>query len=86
MLLTSKNHRTSDLVRLLAMFSSATAKSEKCSTKLSTSGLVTTSSTLIMLEDNLQWLLPDYNKTPAIAVEQALSNLIAVVRIYFFEI
>ncbi|XP_043479640.1 serine/threonine-protein kinase 11-interacting protein isoform X2 [Leptopilina heterotoma] len=78
MLLTSKNHRTSDHVRLLAMFSSAIAKSEKCTTKLSTSGLVTTSSTLIMLEDNLQWLLPDYNKTPAIAVEQALSNLIAV--------
>lgn len=79
MLLTSKNYRKSDIVRLLAIFSSAIAKSEKCTTKLNTSGLVTTSSTLIMLEDNLQWLLPDYKKTPAIAVEQALSNLITVV-------
>ncbi|XP_051160698.1 serine/threonine-protein kinase 11-interacting protein isoform X2 [Leptopilina boulardi] len=78
MLLTSKNHRQSDLVRLLAIFSSAIVKSEKCTTKLNTSGLVTTSSTLIILEDNLQWLLPDHNKTPAIAIEQALSNLIAV--------
>ena len=75
---TSKNHREEDPVRLLAMFSSAIVKSENGSTKLNISGLVTTSSALIMLKDNLQWLLPD-KKAPSIAVEQALNNLIAVV-------
>jgi len=79
-LLTSTvNYQVEDSVRLLAMFSSAVLKYQNVITKLKLSGLILTSSALVILEDNVQWLIPSSNRVPLAIREQAMSNLIAIV-------
>jgi len=79
-LLTSTvNYQIEDSVRLLAMFSSAVLKYQNVIIKLKLSGLILTSSVLVILEDNVQWLIPSSNRVPLAVREQAMSNLIAIV-------
>jgi uncharacterized Rmd1/YagE family protein len=61
------------------MFSSAVLKYQNVITKLKLSGLILTSSALVILEDNVQWLIPSSNRVPLAIREQAMSNLIAIV-------
>jgi len=74
------NYQTGDTVRLLAMFSSAILKSQnQVTTKLKLSGLILTSATLVILKDNVRWLIPDSDQVPLVAREQTMSNLIGIV-------
>lgn len=75
----SKNHKEEDATRLLALFSSAILKSTHETQKLKVSSLIITSSTLVVTQDKVQWLLPGNNKLPSIVAEQGMSNLIEVV-------
>ncbi|XP_011346025.1 serine/threonine-protein kinase 11-interacting protein isoform X2 [Ooceraea biroi] len=78
LLMSTANYQAEDSVRLLAMFSSAVLKYQNITTKLKLSGLVLTSSALVILEDNVQWFIPGSNRVPLAAREQAMSNLIAI--------
>lgn len=73
------NYKTGDVVRLLAIFSSAILKYQNVITKFKLSGLILTNAILIILEDNVQWLIPGHDQVPLIAREQTMSNLIAIV-------
>ncbi|XP_044002674.1 serine/threonine-protein kinase 11-interacting protein isoform X2 [Aphidius gifuensis] len=75
----SAYHRNGDAVRILALFSSATLKLEDNEKKLNIGGLVITTSSLILTEDKIHWLLPESNETPIKFTEQAISNLIEVI-------
>lgn len=75
----AKNYKQDEPVRLLALFSSAIIKFSDQTVKLNVSSLIITSSTLVILEDKIQWLLPGSDQIPAIQYEQAMSNLIEVV-------
>lgn len=79
LLTNTANYQTGDVVRLLTMFSFAILKHQNITTKLKLSGLILTGLALIILEDNIQWLIPDSNQAPMIAREQSMSNLIAIV-------
>lgn len=79
LLTSTANYQAGDSVRLLAMFSSAVLKQQSDTVKLKLSGLIVTGSALVILEDNAQWLLPDSDRVPLVAREQAMSNLIAIV-------
>lgn len=86
LLTSAANYQAGDSVRLLAMFSSAVLKQHSNTVKLKLSGLIVTGSALVILEDNAQWLIPDSERVPLIAREQAMSNLIAIVsnsRLFF---
>ncbi|KAL0117693.1 hypothetical protein PUN28_008833 [Cardiocondyla obscurior] len=72
------NYQTGDTVRLLAIFSSAILKCQNVSTKLKLSGLIVTGATLVILRDDVRWLIPGNDKEPLIAKEQAMSNLIGI--------
>lgn len=73
------NYQTGDIVRLLAMFSSAILKHQNVTTKLKLSGLIVTAAALVILKDNVQWLIPDSDQVPLVAREQVMSNLIGIV-------
>jgi len=73
------NYQIGDIVQLLAMFSSAILKHQNVTTKLKLSGLILTSTVLVILKDNVQWLIPSSDQVPLIAREQAMSNLIGIV-------
>lgn len=79
LLTSTANYKTGDVVRLLAIFSSAVLKYQNVITNLKLSGLILTNAILMILEDNVQWLIPGSNQTPLIAREQTMSNLIAIV-------
>ncbi|XP_014477087.1 PREDICTED: serine/threonine-protein kinase 11-interacting protein isoform X2 [Dinoponera quadriceps] len=72
------NYQAGDAVRLLAMFSAAVLKQQSDIVKLKLSGLIVTSTALVILEDNAQWLMPDSDCVPSVAREQVMSNLIAI--------
>ncbi|XP_039312896.1 serine/threonine-protein kinase 11-interacting protein isoform X2 [Solenopsis invicta] len=72
------NYQNGDIVRLLAMFSSAILKYQNVTTKLKLSGLILTDAMLVILKDNVQWLIPSSDQVPLIAREQAMSNLIGI--------
>ncbi|XP_029166715.1 serine/threonine-protein kinase 11-interacting protein isoform X2 [Nylanderia fulva] len=74
----TSNYQTEEVVRLLALFSSAVLKRQNVTTKLKLSGLILTNTILMMLEDNVQWLIPGSDQAPVIAREQTMSNLIAI--------
>ncbi|XP_058800960.1 serine/threonine-protein kinase 11-interacting protein isoform X2 [Phymastichus coffea] len=74
----SKNHKEEDAIRLLAIFSSAVLKFAHETQKLKVSSLIVTSSTLIITQDKIHWLLSGSNKLPSIVAEQGMSNLIEV--------
>ncbi|XP_032680725.1 serine/threonine-protein kinase 11-interacting protein isoform X2 [Odontomachus brunneus] len=78
LLTSTANYQAGDTVRLLAMFSSAVLKQHSDIIKLKLSGLIVTNSALVILEDNAQWLMPDSDRVPLVAREQAMSNLIAI--------
>ncbi|XP_072763614.1 serine/threonine-protein kinase 11-interacting protein isoform X2 [Anoplolepis gracilipes] len=78
LLTSSDNYKTGDVVRLLAIFSSAVLKYQNVIIKLKLSGLILTNAILMLLEDNIQWLIPGNNQAPLIAREQTMSNLIAI--------
>ncbi|KAL6424267.1 hypothetical protein ACFW04_009830 [Cataglyphis niger] len=78
LLTNTANYKTGDVVRLLAIFSSAVLKYQNVITNLKLSGLILTNAILIILEDNVQWLIPGSNQTPLVAREQTMSNLIAI--------
>lgn len=79
LLTSTANYQADDSIRLLAMFSSAVLKHQNVTARLKLAGLILTSSALVILEDNVQWLVPGSNRTPVAAREQAMSNLIAIV-------
>lgn len=79
LLMSTANYQAGDTVRLLAMFSSAVLKQHSDIVRLKLSGLIITNSALVILEDNAQWLMPDSDRVPLVAREQAMSNLIAIV-------
>ncbi|XP_034937673.1 serine/threonine-protein kinase 11-interacting protein isoform X2 [Chelonus insularis] len=79
LMMASKYYRTNDAVRIFALFSSAKLNLENQPVKLKIGGLLITTSTLILTEDKLNWLIPDSNNDPAKLTEQAMSNLIEVV-------
>ncbi|XP_071565929.1 serine/threonine-protein kinase 11-interacting protein isoform X1 [Temnothorax nylanderi] len=72
------NYQTGDTVRLLAIFSSAILKGQNVTTKLKLSGLILTGVTLVILKDNVRWLIPGSDQVPSVAREQAMSNLIGI--------
>ncbi|KAL6262037.1 hypothetical protein P5V15_007129 [Pogonomyrmex californicus] len=78
LLMNTANYQTGDVIRLLALFSFAILKHQTVTTKLKLSGLILTNSTLVMLKDNIQWLVPGSDQMPLIAREQAMSNLIGI--------
>lgn len=75
----SKYHRDGDAVRILALFSNASLKLEDHEKKLKIGGLVITTSSLILTEDKIHWLLPESCESPVKFTEQAISNLIEVI-------
>ncbi|XP_018393306.1 PREDICTED: serine/threonine-protein kinase 11-interacting protein isoform X1 [Cyphomyrmex costatus] len=72
------NYQTGDIVRLLAIFSSAILKYQNIAIKLKLSGLILTGAALVILKDNVQWLIPDSDQVPLVTREQAISNLIGI--------
>ncbi|XP_071648462.1 serine/threonine-protein kinase 11-interacting protein isoform X2 [Temnothorax longispinosus] len=72
------NYQTGDTVRLLAIFSSAILKGQNVTTKLKLSGVILTGVTLVILKDNVRWLIPGSDQVPSVAKEQAMSNLIGI--------
>ncbi|XP_025267843.1 serine/threonine-protein kinase 11-interacting protein isoform X2 [Camponotus floridanus] len=78
LLMNTVNYKTGDVVRLLAIFSSAVIKYQNVIIKFKLSGLILTNAILIILEDNVQWLMPGSDQVPLIAREQTMSNLIAI--------
>ncbi|XP_011068936.1 PREDICTED: serine/threonine-protein kinase 11-interacting protein isoform X2 [Acromyrmex echinatior] len=72
------NYQTGDIVRLLAIFSSAILKYQNIAIKMKLSGLILTSAALVILKDNVQWLVPDSNQVPLVTREQVMSNLIGI--------
>ncbi|KAG7211247.1 hypothetical protein KM043_010559 [Ampulex compressa] len=74
----SKCRQEDDTIRLLALFSSAVLKGQDSSVCLKLSSLIVTASAMMMLEDDVHWLLPGNKEVPAIKAEQAMSNLIAI--------
>ncbi|XP_046416522.1 serine/threonine-protein kinase 11-interacting protein isoform X2 [Neodiprion fabricii] len=74
----SKSHQDGDALRLLALFSRCTIKYENQNTIIKVAGLLVTMSTLLVMEDNMQWLIPQSSEKPVIVAEQAMSNLIEV--------
>lgn len=73
------NYQTGDIIRLLAIFSSAILKYQNIAIKLKLSGLILTGAALVILKDNVQWLIPDNDQVPLVTREQAMSNLIGIV-------
>ncbi|KAK2581126.1 hypothetical protein KPH14_007940 [Odynerus spinipes] len=73
-----KNHQNGDTVRILALCSSAILKYQNTTTKLQYSGLLVTASVLVILEDNMQWLLPSTKAVPVVLKEQTMSNLMGI--------
>ncbi|XP_046739064.1 serine/threonine-protein kinase 11-interacting protein isoform X2 [Diprion similis] len=74
----SKSHQDGDAIRLLALFSRCTIKHENQTTIIKVAGLLVTMSALLVMEDNMQWLIPQSSEKPVIKTEQAMSNLIEV--------
>ncbi|XP_028044894.1 serine/threonine-protein kinase 11-interacting protein isoform X2 [Monomorium pharaonis] len=77
-LMNTVNYQTRNIVRLLAMFSSAILKHQNVTIELRLSGLIVTDTTLVILKDNVQWLIPSSDQIPLIAKEQVMSNLIGI--------
>ncbi|XP_011301972.1 serine/threonine-protein kinase 11-interacting protein isoform X2 [Fopius arisanus] len=76
----SKFKRSGDAIRILALFSSAALQLENEHVKpIRIGGLVVTTSSLILTEDSIHWLLLDSVETPLMLTEQAISNLIEVI-------
>lgn len=51
--------------------------------KVKVGGIVITKSTLLVMQDKMQWLIPNSSQVPVLASEQAMSNLLEVVSKYF---
>ncbi|KAI4488204.1 hypothetical protein M0804_005052 [Polistes exclamans] len=75
-----KDENSDDTVRILALFSSAVLKCHNNTMMTKYSGLLITASTLVILEDNMQWLLPNTKVVPVILKEQTMSNLMGIER------
>jgi len=80
-LISSKIFKENDSIKFLALLSSATLKMLNDTIKLKVSSLIISSTTIVILQDNMHWLLPGNNKLPSIVSEQAMSNLIEVVSV-----
>lgn len=74
-----KNYQEGDTVRQLALFSSGLLRYQDVEVQLKLSSLIVTTSVLTIC--NIQWLLPGNKELPCIKREQAMTNLIGVVRI-----
>lgn len=72
-----KNFQDGDIVRLLALFSSALLKYQGFEVQLKLSSIIVTTSVLVIC--NMQWLLPSNKEMPEVIREQAMSNLIRIV-------
>lgn len=82
-----KDESDDDAVRILALYSSAVLKYHNITTMSQYSGLLVTASTLVILEDNMQWLLPNTKVVPVVLKEQTMSNLMGIVSessVFFF--
>ncbi|KAI4491331.1 hypothetical protein M0802_010264 [Mischocyttarus mexicanus] len=75
-----KDDNGDDTVKILALFSSAVLKYHNNITMSKYSGLLITASTLVILEDNMQWLLPNTKIVPVVLKEQTMSNLMGIER------
>ncbi|XP_015179281.1 PREDICTED: serine/threonine-protein kinase 11-interacting protein isoform X2 [Polistes dominula] len=75
-----KDENSDDTVRILALFSSAVLKCHNNTVMTKYSGLLITASTLVILEDNMQWLLPNTKVVPVVLKEQTMSNLMGIER------
>ncbi|XP_043681412.1 serine/threonine-protein kinase 11-interacting protein isoform X2 [Vespula pensylvanica] len=73
-----KDENDDDAVRILALYSSAVLKYHNITTMSQYSGLLVTASTLVILEDNMQWLLPNTKVVPVVLKEQTMSNLMGI--------
>nr|XP_050864936.1 serine/threonine-protein kinase 11-interacting protein isoform X1 [Vespula vulgaris]XP_050864937.1 serine/threonine-protein kinase 11-interacting protein isoform X1 [Vespula vulgaris]XP_050864938.1 serine/threonine-protein kinase 11-interacting protein isoform X1 [Vespula vulgaris] len=73
-----KDESDDDAVRILALYSSAVLKYHNITTMSQYSGLLVTASTLVILEDNMQWLLPNTKVVPVVLKEQTMSNLMGI--------
>ncbi|XP_046828648.1 uncharacterized protein LOC124428534 isoform X1 [Vespa crabro] len=73
-----KDENGGDTVRILALYSSAVLKYHNITTMSQYSGLLVTASTLVILEDNMQWLLPNTKVVPVVLKEQTMSNLMGI--------
>ncbi|XP_076173870.1 uncharacterized protein LOC143149906 isoform X2 [Ptiloglossa arizonensis] len=71
-----KNFQDGDIVRLLALFSSALLKYQGFEVQLKLSSIIVTTSVLVIC--NMQWLLPSNKEMPEVIREQAMSNLIRI--------
>lgn len=74
-----KDETGGDTVRILALYSSAVLKYHNITTMSRYSGLLVTASALVILEDNMQWLLPNTKVVPVVLKEQTMSNLMGIV-------
>lgn len=79
-MLSSKNHRDGDTIRILALFSAAKVTVEERDVKYRVGGLIVTTSGLLLTSDKIRWLLPGSKENPVTATEQSISNLIEVVK------
>ncbi|XP_066591773.1 serine/threonine-protein kinase 11-interacting protein isoform X2 [Prorops nasuta] len=78
MLSSTNNYENEASIRILAFFSSATLKFDNTDTNVNYSGLIVTSTALIILKSNLNWLIVGNSDPPEILKEQAMTNLIAI--------
>lgn len=78
----SKIYKEDDSIKFLALLSSATLKMSNDTVELRVSSLIISSSAVVILQDNMHWLLPGNNKLPLIVSEQGMSNLIEVVSFF----
>lgn len=74
-----KDETGGDAVRILALYSSGVLKYHNITTMSRYSGLLVTASALVILEDNMQWLLPNTKVVPVVLKEQTMSNLMGIV-------
>lgn len=79
LLQSSIHHQGGDAVRLLALFSCCTIKHDNKTMVIKVAGLLVTVSALLVIEENMQWLIAGSSERPAIRIEEAMSNLIEVV-------
>ncbi|XP_057325391.1 LOW QUALITY PROTEIN: serine/threonine-protein kinase 11-interacting protein [Microplitis mediator] len=75
----SKYHKENDAVRIFAIFSFANLDLGDRDVKINMAGLLVTTSSLIITEDKMHWLLPEINEEPVKLTEQSISNLIEVI-------
>ncbi|XP_074114306.1 serine/threonine-protein kinase 11-interacting protein isoform X2 [Cotesia typhae] len=75
----SKYMRDNDAVRIFAIFSFASLDIGERTVQINMAGLLVTTSSIIVTEDKLHWMLPETNEEPIKLTEQSISNLIEVI-------